>query len=134
MREEIYPQPDIDTNKTGSVQADIVQLRNQLFKINLNRCTYSVITNSIRMSSTDVSEEEENKEQPRTELDSHANMPVVGCNACVISDTGRIADVNPFTPDYKLMQIPIVDAAVRCDCSFTGKKHILVIQNALLKK
>ena len=60
------------------------------------------------------------EEESRTELDSHANMPAVGMNAYVISDTGRVADVNPFTPDYKSMLIPIVDAV-----------YILVIRNAL---
>ena len=45
-------------------------------------------------------------------------MPVVGRNAYVISDTDRIAGVNPFMPDYESMQIPIVDAAVRYDCPF----------------
>ena len=82
------------------------------------------------VSSIDVSEE--TSVTSRTELDSHANMPVVGRNAYVISDTGRIADVNPFTPDYESMQIPIVDAAVRYDCLFTGHTYILVIRNALL--
>jgi hypothetical protein len=33
------------------------------------------------------------EEPSRTELDSHANMPVVGRNAYIISDTGRVADV-----------------------------------------
>ena len=40
-------------------------------------------------------------------------QPVVGRNAYIISDTGRIADVNPFTPDYDSIWISIVDAAVR---------------------
>eukprot|EP00957_Ditylum_brightwellii_P069405 5268823-Ditylum_brightwellii.AAC.1 len=44
-------------------------------------------------------------EQSRTELDSHANMPVVGIYANVISDTGKVADVSPFTPDYNSMKI-----------------------------
>jgi hypothetical protein len=39
-------------------------------------------------------------------------MPVVGQNSCIIADTGRIAEVNPFAPDYNSMQVPIVDAAV----------------------
>jgi hypothetical protein len=56
---------------------------------------------------------------------------VVGRNAYVMSDAGRIADVNPFTPDYDPMQIPIVDAAVRHDCPYDGQMCILVLQNAL---
>ena len=57
----------------------------------------------------------------RKEFDSNPNMPVVGRQVCVISDTGRLADVNPFTPDYNTMQVPIIDAAVKYDCTYDGK-------------
>jgi hypothetical protein len=73
----------------------------------------------------------DNDEPTRTELDSHANMPVVGRNAYIISDTGRVAEVNPFTPDYNAMQVPIVDAAIQYDCPHSGISYILVIRNAL---
>ena len=53
--------------------------------------------------------------ESQTELDSHANMPVVGRNAYVLSDLGQKVDVSPFTPDYKSMQISVVDAAVIYD-------------------
>ena len=67
----------------------------------------------------------------RTELDSHANMPVVGKHAFIISDTGRIAEVKAYTPDYDAMQVPIVDAAVKYECPYSGSTYILVIRNAL---
>lgn len=67
----------------------------------------------------------------RTELDSHANMPVVGCNAIVLAEVGRRVDVNPFTPDYPSMTVSLVDAAVMYTCPFTGKSYILIIRNAL---
>jgi hypothetical protein len=71
-------------------------------------------------------------ELSQTELDSHANMPVVGRHFYVISDTGEIADVSPlFTPDYSSMKIRVVDAAVQYDCEHTGASYILVIRNAL---
>jgi hypothetical protein len=70
-------------------------------------------------------------EGSRTELDSHANMPVVGRNAYIISDTGRVADVSPFTPNYASMQIRIVDAAVQYDCPYDGESYILVMWNTL---
>jgi len=38
------------------------------------------------------------KEPARTELDSHANMPVVGRNAYVLAESGKTVDVSPFTP------------------------------------
>ena len=70
-------------------------------------------------------------EDSRTELDSHANMPVVGRNACILSDTGRTAEVTPYTPDYEPMQLKIVDAAVKYESPYTGTIYILVIRNAL---
>ena len=39
------------------------------------------------------------------ELDSHANMPVVGKHAYIIAETGKKADVSPFTPDYKPLML-----------------------------
>jgi hypothetical protein len=87
-------------------------MRNKLIKINVPDYIYSLISTEM-VSALDVYEDNEREEESRTELDSHANMPVVGRNAYIISDTGRIADVNPFTPDYDSMQIPIVDAAVQ---------------------
>ena len=51
----------------------------------------------------------------RTDLDSHADMVVVGKNPAITNDAGR--KVSPFTPDYEsLSKMPIVDAAVTCDC------------------
>ena len=41
------------------------------------------------------------KKSSRTELDSHANMPVIGRNAYILSKIVETVDVAPFTPDYK---------------------------------
>ena len=69
----------------------------------------------------------------RTELDSHANMVVVGRHALVVSDTGRTAEVNPFTPDYEaLQQVPIVDAAICYTCPYTDSQYYFIVRNALL--
>ena len=65
--------------------------------------------------------DDEDEHESRTELDSHANMPVVDQNSYVISDTGKMAEVNPYNPDYKSMRLPIVDAAIQYDCPYTGK-------------
>ena len=69
--------------------------------------------------------------ESRMELDSHANMPVVGKHAYILSDTGRTADVNAYNPQYETMVIPIVDAAVQYNCPYTGIAYVLVIRNAL---
>ena len=65
------------------------------------------------------------------ELDSNANMPVVGKYEYFTSDTAQIADVNPFKPDYQPMQIFIVDDAIQYDCPYSSVSYILVIRNAL---
>ena len=39
----------------------------------------------------------------RTDLDSHANMVVVGKHVAIVNDTGRRAEVSPFTPDYEAL-------------------------------
>lgn len=66
------------------------------------------------------------------ELDSHANMPVVGSQCYVIQDTGKKVDVSPFTPDYTaLSNISVIDAAVLHVCTYTGKESLLVLRNAL---
>jgi hypothetical protein len=49
----------------------------------------------------------------------------------MMSDTGRIADVNAFTPDYESMTMSIVDAAVRYDCPYDGQAYVFVMRNAL---
>ena len=70
-----------------------------------------------------------------TELDSHADSPVVGRYSKIIEDTGRKATVSGFTTDLgKPMTVPVVNAAVAYDCDITGKVHILVICNALYFK
>ena len=70
-------------------------------------------------------------EGSRTELDSHANMPVIGKHAYVIAETGRTVEVSPFTPDYEPIRVPLVDAAVKYECPYDGKAYILVLRNAL---
>ena len=51
-----------------------------------------------------------------TELDSHANMPVIGRNAYILSKIGETVDVAPFTPDYKPISVELVDAALKYEC------------------
>ena len=41
----------------------------------------------------------DSSEDSRTELDSHSNMPVVGKNCFILADTGKTAEVSPYTPD-----------------------------------
>ena len=67
----------------------------------------------------------------RTELDSHANMPVVGKHAQVLADPGETCDVSALTPDDAQMQVKLIDAAIQYDCPFNGTVSILVLKNCL---
>ena len=69
--------------------------------------------------------------QSRTELDSHANMPVVGKEALVVEQSGKMVEVSPFTPDYKPIKVEVVNAIIQYDSPLDGKEYILVVQNAL---
>ena len=70
--------------------------------------------------------------ESRCELDSHANMVVIGGNAAVVNKTGLTAQVSPFTPDYEaLTEVPIVDAVITYDCPYTDKSVMMVFRNAL---
>ena len=84
-----------------------------------------------RATIADVKVESPNTES-RCELDSHANMVVIGGHAAVVNKTGLTAQVSPFTPDYEaLSEVPIVDAVITYDCPYTDKSVMLVFRNAL---
>lgn len=70
--------------------------------------------------------------QSRTELDSHADSPVVGKNAIILYKTDMTVNVTPFSDDFGMMpEVPVVHAAVAYDCPRTGATTILIINNAL---
>ena len=67
-----------------------------------------------------------------TQLDSHANMVVVGNNATIFSNSGKSADVRPFSSECSKMEsVPIVDAAIAYDCPYTLKTYLITVRNAL---
>ena len=78
--------------------------------------------NTFDRESDERSGENEGEESmSRTDLDSHANMALVGRHAYILSDTGRNSRRKTrFTPDYESMQVPIVDAAVQYECPYSG--------------
>ena len=67
----------------------------------------------------------------RTELDSHANVPVIRRNAYILSKIGETVDVAPFTPDYKPISVELVDAALKYECPYSGEVKILIIRRGL---
>ena len=67
----------------------------------------------------------------RTELDSDANILVIGRNAYILSKIGETVDVAPFTPDYKPISVELVDAALKYECPYSGEVKILIIRRRL---
>ena len=68
----------------------------------------------------------------KTELDSHANMVVLGKHCFIFESTGKTCNVEPFSSDLGIASnIPVVDAAIAYDCPSTYETYILIIRNAL---
>ena len=63
----------------------------------------------------------------RTELDSHANMAVIGHHAYILSTSDKMVEVNAFTPEHATIKAPLVDAALQYDSPYDGKSYILII-------
>ena len=84
------------------------------------------------MTATTSSSRHNNNDLSATELDSHADSPVVGRNCYIIEHTGKTVKVSGFTKELgNPLEVPVVNAAVAYDCDSTGQTHILIICNAL---
>ena len=67
-----------------------------------------------------------------TQLDSHANMIVMGKHCYIISRSGMTADVNAFSDEVgSMLKVPIVDTLMVFECPFTGTIFFLVARNVL---
>ena len=67
-----------------------------------------------------------------TELDSHADSPVVGKYARIVEETGKYVNVSGFTKSLgKPLSASVVTAAVAYDCEISGDTYIMIIHNAL---
>ena len=65
--------------------------------------------------------------QSRTELDSHANMVVVGKNCTIFDNTQQKCTVNSFSKETGTLEdVPIIDAVVAYDCPFKAKTRVQV--------
>ena len=73
-----------------------------------------------------------NRSESSTELDSHADSPVVGKNVYILCSTGRKISVKGFTDQLGApILVPVVDATIIYDCEYTKKAVVPVIRNAL---
>ena len=87
---------------------------------------FSFLVSSIKSSSSELDC------VTATELDSHANSPVVGRFCRILEKTGRKATVSGFTSDLgKPITVPVDNAAVAYDCEFTGRTYVMTICNSL---
>jgi hypothetical protein len=68
---------------------------------------------------------------PRTDLDSHANMSVARKHAGVLAQSERTATVPAFSPNIAACEIPIFDCTFLYECHYSGKLYILVARNVL---
>jgi hypothetical protein len=103
-------------------------------KSDLNNHTTKLLNAAINAVQAIVSTTSSNQSSadPRTELDSHANMVVLGKHSYIFESTGRTCDVMPFTNDLGVAKnIPIVDGALAYDCPYTRDTFILIVRNAL---
>ena len=67
-----------------------------------------------------------------TELNSHANMVVVGKHETILANTGNQVDVSPSRPDYQALgKVSILDAAVQYIYQYTEKMYVLMFSNSL---
>lgn len=70
--------------------------------------------------------------ESHSELDSHADSPVVGEDCVILEYTGKTVSVQGFTSELgKPLRVQVVNAAVAYDDEFTGQTHIMLIYNAL---
>ena len=85
-----------------------------------------------KMNSNFVPRSKTSHFRSKTELDSHADSPVVGQASKILEYTGREVLVSGFTEGLgKPLQVPVVTAAVAYENSDTGEVHILVIHIVL---
>jgi hypothetical protein len=66
----------------------------------------------------------------RCEMDSHANTCVAESNCVNLEYTGRMAEVEAYSPDYPSMQVPIATVATAYDCPISGTTFVLIINEA----
>jgi hypothetical protein len=79
-----------------------------------------------------VDQVKDGAERSRAELDSHANMVVLGKACTIIRRTGLSVNVNAFASEVgSLKQVPLVDAAIVYDDKSTDEQYVLIMYNAL---
>ena len=64
------------------------------------------------------------------ELESHADLPVIGMGAKVITETGKKVPVCGFTDEHGgPIQVSVVNGMVAYDCGYSGNSYALHLCN-----
>ena len=94
-----------------------------------NAHTIQVVIASIKAGSIAAATGiDETIDSPRTELDYHANMAVLGKNAFVFETTGWSCNVQPFTSELGIAtNVPTVDGVIAYDCPYSSCTYILIV-------
>ena len=117
-----------DQNTTWNPGDRPITVSNQLFNCirvaamsaSAEAASYDVMDNTDDGGASDSDNSNDGYDQgSRTELDSHANMPVVGRYAYIIAEVGKSVEVSPFSPEYEPINVPMVDAAIQYDDPYT---------------
>ena len=68
----------------------------------------------------------------RIELDSHADIVVLGSNCVVLHHTGKVHEVSPNTDEYDaIIDVPVVCGATLWMDQHTNEEYILIFNEAL---
>ncbi len=82
-----------------------------------NNHTILAMIAGIKATKANISSTNESSADPRTELDSHANMCVLGKHSYIFNSNGKTCNVSPFMDELGVAtDVPIVDGAVAYDC------------------
>ena len=82
-----------------------------------------------------ANEDKDENSDSCSELDSHANMVVLGQHCYIISSSGIHAEVNKFAIEVgRMKSVTIVAAAIVYDCPYSMKTYLLIVRNALYIK
>ena len=93
-------------------------------KIPFDNCSPTIAAVIAKLTTQDQSE----TTLSLTELDSHANMAVLGSNSYMFKSTGRTCNVKPFDSSLgTASNIPIVDGAIAYECPYSSKTYVLIV-------
>ena len=101
----------------------------------IKRVTARIVSSTRRPRNTSQSNRRSNRALPTDgsiELDSHADMVVLGSNAVVLHYTGNECEVSPYSDEYEaISNVPVVHGATLWTDQNDNQGYILVFNEAL---